>query len=84
MYYVAFKNDDGETIVELSDVDDGLNDSGYEKFGVRFEKDFPEYRVEEMMESVFEVCYKNTMKPVDYDELRDKLESNPDYVEGEW
>ena len=84
MYYVAFKNDDGETIVELSDVDDGLNDSGYEKFGVRFEKDFPEYRVEEMMESVFEVCYKNTMKPVDYDELKDKLESNPDYVEGEW
>ena len=84
MYYIVFKNDDGETIVELSDMEDGLNDSDYEKFGVRFEKDFPEYSVEEMMESVFDVFNVGTMDYADFEELKKKLEDNPDYQEGEW
>ena len=84
MYYIVFKNDDGETIVELSDMEDVLNDSDYEKFGVRFEKDFPEYSVEEMMESVFDVFNVGTMDYADFEELKKKLEDNPDYQEGEW
>ena len=84
MYYIVFRNDDGETIVELSDMEDGLNDSDYEKFGVRFEKDFPEYSVEEMMESVFDVFNVGTMDYADFEELKKKLEDNPDYQEGEW
>ena len=76
--------DDGETILELSDISEGMRDSGYEKFGMKFEKDFPEYRVEEIAESQFEVCYAGTFDYADIDDLRDKLEENPDYEYGEW
>ena len=82
--YVLFQSDDDETVLELSDVDDELEDSDYEKFGVKFEKDFPDYRVEERMESVYEVYYAGTDDFVDIDELQKKLDDNPDYVEGDW
>lgn len=84
VYYFIYVGDDDNTTIELSDMPDGLNDSDYEKFGVRFEKDFPEYQVEESMESVFGVFYKGTMEYVKEDELRKKIESNPDYEKGEW
>lgn len=83
LYYKLIKHED-DMFLELSDMEKGLRDSGYEKFGVKFEKDFPDYRVEETMESVFEVCYKGTMKYVDYDELKKALEDHSDYVEGAW
>lgn len=41
--------------LELSDVDYQLEDSDYERFGAKFEKDFPEYHLCEEMESVFSV-----------------------------
>ena len=84
LYYVVFKTDDDETVIELSDVNDALEDSDYEKFGVKFEKDFPDYRVEERMESVFEVYYAGTDDFVDIDELQKKLDGNSDYEEGDW
>lgn len=84
MYYATYLDDDSNVVLELSDIPDGLEDSDYAKFGVRFEKDFPEYRVEERMESIFEVYIKGTNDPVDFDELNDKLDENPEYVLGDW
>ena len=84
LYYNVYVSEDSETILEISDMADGLRDSDFEKFGVKFEKDFPEYRIAELMESVFEVMYTDTWDFVDLDELREKLESNPDYELGEW
>ena len=84
MYYSTYLDDDSNVVLELSDIPDGLEDSGYEKFGVRFEKDFPEYRVEESMESVFEVYNKGTYDAPDFDELNEKLDEHPDYVLGDW
>ena len=63
---------------------DGCRDSGYEKFGVKFESDFPEYWVDESMESEFNVFSKNSEVDVDFDSLKKKLEDHPDYEEGEW
>ena len=84
LYYSLWVNDNSETILELSDISDGLEDSNYERFGLKFEKDFPEYRVSELMESVFEVCYVDTFDFVDFDELKKKLEDHPDYKLGDW
>ena len=63
---------------------DGLRDSDFEKFGIKFEKDFPDYWVAELQESVFEVCYKGTTDYVDIDELQEALDANPDYEMGDW
>lgn len=84
LYYSSWMNEDSETILELSDISDGLRDSDFERFGVKFEKDFPEYSVGELMESVFEVYYKGTYDFVDIDELNEKLEAHPDYEMGDW
>ena len=84
VYYNLYSGDDSETILELSSKSDGILDHDYEPLGVRFEKDYPEYRVEESSESVFEVCFDGTTDSVDIDDLREKLESNPDYEIGEW
>jgi len=84
LYYSAWMNEDSETILELSDISDSLKDSDFEKFGLKFEKDFPEYRVEELQESVFEVCYKDTYDFVDISELQEKLDEHPDYDMGDW
>ena len=84
LYYSLWINEDSETILELSDISDGLEDSNYERFALKFEKDFPEYRVSELMESVFKVYYVNTFDFVDFDELYDKLDKHPDYIEGDW
>lgn len=77
-------NGDGETTVSLSDDPDFLEDHDYEKFGLKFEKDFQEYRVEELMESVFEVCDLNTFNYSDPNVLENKLKNHPDYEEGRW
>lgn len=84
MYYSLFKTDDDEMLLELSDMKKGLRDSNFEKFGIKFESDFPEYWVDETMESVFGVYKKGTMDAPDYDELKKKLEDHPDYEKGEW
>ena len=84
MYYTLFKTDDDEILLQLSDMPDGCRDSGYEKFGVKFESDFPEYWVDESMESEFVVFSKNSEVDVDFDTLKKKLEDHPDYEEGEW
>ena len=84
LYYSAYIDENSETILELSDISDGLEDSNYERFALKFEKDFPEYRVSELMESVFEVCYVDTFDFVDLDELIEKLEKYPDYELGDW
>ena len=84
LYYSAWIDENSETILELSDISDGLEDSNYERFALKFEKDFPEYRVSELMESVFEVCYVDTFDFVDLDELIEKLEAHPDYTMGDW
>ena len=77
-------NGDGETTVSLSDDPDFLEDHDYEKFGLKFEKDFQEYRVAELMESVFEVCDLNTSNYSDPNVLENKLKNHPDYEEGRW
>ena len=89
LYYKVSRGDlmgtgDIATILELSDIPNGLEDSDYEKFGVKFESDFPEYRVAELMESVFEVCDDNTFNYADETKLEEKLKNHPDYEEGQW
>ena len=84
LYYSAWMNEDSATILELSDMADGLRDSDFEKFGIKFEKDFPDYWVAELQESVFEVYYKGTTDYVDIDELQEALDANPDYEMGDW
>ena len=89
LYYKVSREDlmgtgDISTILELSDIPNGLEDSDYEKFGVKFESDFPEYRVAEAAESVFEVCDDNTFNYADETKLEEKLKNHPDYEEGQW
>ena len=84
LYYSVWMNEDSENILELSDISDGLEDHDFEQFGLKFEKDFPEYSVGELMESVFEVYYKGTYDFVDIDELNEKLDKHPDYEMGDW
>lgn len=86
IYYNVWVNEDGEASIELSDKPDFLPDDveTYGPLGLKFEKDFPEYRIAELMEAVFEVCYIDTYDFVDPDELREKLAGNPDYKQGEW
>ena len=87
VYYNIFENEDaGGTVIELSDNTYGLPDDAdiFTPIGLRFEKDFPEYRIGELMEAVFEVCYVDTFDSVDFNELKEKLEANPNYKEGDW
>lgn len=84
LYYSVYINEASRTVLELSDISDRLEDHNFVRFGLKFEKDFPEYRIEEIMESVFEICYKDTYDYVDLDELIEKLEAHPDYEMGDW
>jgi len=89
LYYKVYRDDlmgtgDKSTVLELSDVPNSLEDYDYEKFGVKFESDFPEYRISELMESVFEVCDDNTSNDADETKLDEKLKNHPDYEEGQW
>lgn len=73
-----------ETVLDLSDLSNVLEDSDYEKFGVKFERDFPEYRVCELAEGVFEVCDVNTWNYADPTILENKLKNHSDYQPGLW
>lgn len=88
LYYKVYKANDGSgrmaTLIDLSDVPDYMEDHDYEKFGVKFESDFPEYRIDEEMEAVFEVFDDNTFNEADKDVLIKKLKNHPDYEEGNW
>lgn len=89
LYYKVYRDDlmgtgDKSTVLELSDTPNSLEDYDYEKFGVKFESDFPEYRISELMESVFEVCDDNTYNDADETKLDEKLKNHPDYEEGQW
>lgn len=89
LYYKVYRDDlmgtgDKSTVLELSDTPNSLEDYDYEKFGVKFESDFPEYRISELMESVFEVCDDNTSNDADETKLEEKLKNHPDYEEGQW
>lgn len=88
LYYKVYKANDGsgrmQTLIDLSDVPDYMEDHDYAKFGVKFESDFPEYRISEEMEAVFEVFDDNTFNEADKDVLIKKLENHPDYEEGNW
>ena len=78
--------DDGtpETVLELSDQPHILRDHSYEKFFVKFMKDFPEYNIEELMESVYSVHNADTDEVADVVVLKDKLKNHPDYLPGHW
>lgn len=84
LYYTVEPDENGENIIlSLSDIPDGLEDSDYEKFAKKFEKDFPEYWLEEDMESVFEIVRKDG-EEIDLGMLDRELEDHPDYKPGEW
>ena len=84
LYYNVWYNEASSIILELSDEPDVLEDHDFEQFGLKFEKDFPEYWIEELSESIFEVFNKDTYNRADLDELVEKLESRPDYELGDW
>ena len=87
LYYMVYKSDVGDTEsteLFLSDEPDYLKDADFEQFGLKFEKDFPEYWVEELQESVFEVLDADTDDYADVDSLKKKLEDHPDYEKGSW
>jgi len=79
------------TMVELSNVDDVLDDEweNYMSFAKKFEKDFPEYILEEETEAVFSVYIKSEYSESKYvsptvEELKKKIEENPEYEQGKW
>lgn len=84
LYYAVMNYDATGITLELSDEPAALEDHDYEKFGLKFEKDFPDYWIEEEMESIFSVYIAGTTDQPDIDELREKISENPDYVLGEW
>ena len=84
LYFSVMNYDATGITIELSDISDGLEDSDYERFGLKFEKDFPEYWIEEEMESVFSVYLAGSDEQPDIDELRKKLNDHPDYELGDW
>ena len=84
LYYNVWYNEASSIILELSDEPDVLEDHDFEQFGLKFEKDFPEYWIEELSESIFEVFNKDTYNHADFDELAEKLEKHPDYELGDW
>lgn len=84
--YYTLENDDYYDlglVLSLSDIPDGLEDSGYEKFAKKFEKDFPEYWLREEMESVFSVVRRDG-EDVDFGLLDKELKKHSDYKHGEW
>lgn len=84
LYYTLEPDEDeGNIILSLSDIPDGLEDSDYEKFAKKFEKDFPEYWLDEEMESIFTIVRKDG-EEIDLGMLDKELEDNPDYKPGEW
>ena len=70
-------------VLSLSDVPDALEDSGYNKFAKKFEKDFPEYWLREEMEAVFSIVRRDG-EDVDFGMLDKELKEHPDYEPGEW
>ena len=83
LYYTLEPSDDDEIILSLSDIPDSLEDSDYEKFAKKFEKDFPEFWLEESMESVFEIVRKDG-KEIDLGMLDKELKEHSDYKPGKW
>lgn len=84
LYYSLEEDEDnGVWMISLSDIPDGLEDSGYEKFAKKFEKDFPEYWLEEEMESVFDIIRRDG-EDIDIGVLDKELEDHSDYKLGEW
>ena len=84
LYYKVFNISDDDVMLVLSDEPDSLRDEDFEQFGLKFEKDFPDYWVHRTAESVFEVTYAGKDEFADPDELNKKLEDNPDYELGNW
>ena len=56
----------------------------YASFAMKFEKDFPEYSLAELMEAVFEVHNTGTWDFADIDEVKKKVEAHSDYKKGKW
>jgi len=83
LYYTLETDDDGNIILSLSDLPDVLEDSDYEKFAKKFEKDFPEYWLEEEIESVFSIVRKDG-EEIDLGMLDKNLKDHSDYKPGEW
>lgn len=50
---------------------------------MKFEKDFPEYSLAELMKAVFEVHNTGTWDFADIDEVKKKVEAHSDYKKGE-
>lgn len=84
LYYCVSEDDFSGVVVELSDKPDYLEDHDYEKFGKKFKKDFPEYRIWEVQESIFEVYYKGSKEQPSVIELKRKIKEHPDYIPGNW
>ena len=84
LYYCVSESDFSGVVVELSDIPDYLEDHDYEKFGKKFKKDFPEYRIWEVQESIFAVYYKGSKEQPSVIELKRKIKEHPDYTPGNW
>ena len=84
MYYRVFDVDAMGVGVELSNRREYLQDHDYNRFALKFQQDFPEYELEEEMESVFTVYYGKSKKQPTTKELEEKLRNHPDYERGSW
>lgn len=85
VYYEIEEGDDGEVLsLALSSFSNKLMDSGYEAVAKRFEKDFPDYWVEEDLESIFSVMKRTDYSTPTAAELGKAIKGNPDYKPGDW
>ena len=88
LYYSisTIDGEEGTVYIDLSDEPDYLKDDfeSYASFAMKFEKDFPEYSLAELMEAVFEVHNTGTWDFANIDEVKKKVEAHSDYKKGEW